>query len=502
MDDPTSLLFGLDSFAVVDVSRVADGAVQVVIETRETRAACPDCGVLTSRVQGRPLVRIKDLPASGQPVALWWRKRRLRCAEELCPRRSFTQTTPEIPPRSRLTTRLRDKLAHAIVASNRAVAEVAAEYGVAWHTAHTALVAAAARWLPEPSPTRVLGIDETRARSVRWLLEPAGWRRSDPWLTSFVDADTTRPGVLLGLAPGRSGACVKSWLGAQTAAFRAGVEIAVIDPSAPYASGVRAALPHTRIAVDKWHLVRLGNEAVTEVRQRLARQRHGRRGRAVDPAWAHRRMLLTAGDRLSARQLTRAHPGAGRRRPDQRARRRLGLQGVAAPAAGLTTRAGGDPGPAVAVLHRLRGRGHARDHPAGLHRGDLVAGHPGRPHHEHDQRAHRGLQPDHQAGQACRMRIPQHRQLSAAHHGPHRSHPTAWTSSMNEAAPLKCEEPPKSPSALIRLASSARAGRRSMTADLVTLALGMTLSRGHVVRRPLLRPPGRFGLPGLRLERH
>jgi transposase len=305
MDDPTSLLFGLDSFAVVDVSRVADGAVQVVIETRETRAACPDCGVLTSRVQGRPLVRIKDLPASGQPVALWWRKRRLRCAEELCPRRSFTQTTPEIPPRSRLTTRLRDKLAHAIVASNRAVAEVAAEYGVAWHTAHTALVAAAARWLPEPSPTRVLGIDETRARSVRWLLEPAGWRRSDPWLTSFVDADTTGPGVLLGLAPGRSGACVKSWLGAQTAAFRAGVEIAVIDPSAPYASGVRAALPHTRIAVDKWHLVRLGNEAVTEVRQRLARQRHGRRGRAVDPAWAHRRMLLTAGDRLSARQLAR-----------------------------------------------------------------------------------------------------------------------------------------------------------------------------------------------------
>ena len=98
---------------------------------------------------------------------------------------------------------------------------------------------------------------------------------------------------------------MKSWLGAQTAAFRAGVEIAVIDPSAPYASGVRAALPHTRIAVDKWHLVRLGNEAVTEVRQRLARQRHGRRGRAVDPAWAHRRMLLTAGDRLSARQLAR-----------------------------------------------------------------------------------------------------------------------------------------------------------------------------------------------------
>jgi transposase len=79
----------------------------------------------------------------------------------------------------------------------------------------------------------------------------------------------------------------------------------VIDPSAPYASGIRTALPHARIAVDHRHLVRLANDMVTEVRQRVARERHGRRGITADPVWAHRRMLLTAGDRLSARQLTR-----------------------------------------------------------------------------------------------------------------------------------------------------------------------------------------------------
>jgi hypothetical protein len=58
--------------------------------------------------------------------------------------------------------------------------------GVAWHTAHTALVTATEQWLPTPPPTRVLGIDETRARRVRWLLEPAGWRRSDP--VSLIEA--------------------------------------------------------------------------------------------------------------------------------------------------------------------------------------------------------------------------------------------------------------------------------------------------------------------------
>ena len=43
-------------------------------------------------------------------------------------------------------------------------------------------------------------------------------------------------------------------------------QIVVIDPSAPYASGIRAALPDAKIAVDKWHLVALANQMVTEVR--------------------------------------------------------------------------------------------------------------------------------------------------------------------------------------------------------------------------------------------
>ena len=93
---------------------------------------------------------------------------------------------------------------------------MAREYGVSWPTAHKALVAAAARWLPEPEPTSRLGIDETRFRSVRWVLDGITWKRSDPWLTCFVDCSADGPGSLLGLAPGRTGGCVRDWLGEQT----------------------------------------------------------------------------------------------------------------------------------------------------------------------------------------------------------------------------------------------------------------------------------------------
>ena len=81
----------------------------------------------------------------------------VRAVRALCPRRSFTQTCAAVRPRGRVTERLRDKVAPAIAGSNRPVADVAAEYGVSWPTAHKALVAAAARWLPEPTPTSGAG---------------------------------------------------------------------------------------------------------------------------------------------------------------------------------------------------------------------------------------------------------------------------------------------------------------------------------------------------------
>ena len=176
---------------------------------------------------------------------------------------------------------------------------------MSWPTAHQALVAAAARWLPEPEPTSRLGIDETRFRSVRWILDGITWKRSDPWLTSFVDCSGDGPGSLLGLAPGRTGACVREWLAEQTPAFRQAIEIVVIDPSAPYASGIRAALPQALIAVDKWHLVALANQMVTEIRQRVTRDLLGRRGTIADPVWVNRRLLLTGADHLSAKQWRR-----------------------------------------------------------------------------------------------------------------------------------------------------------------------------------------------------
>ena len=48
------------------------------------------------------------------------------------------------------------------------------------------------------------------------------------------------------------------------------------------------------------HLVQLANLMVTRVRHRLVREREQRRGRKIDPAWAHPSLLLRGYDTLSA----------------------------------------------------------------------------------------------------------------------------------------------------------------------------------------------------------
>lgn len=83
----------------------------------------------------------------------------------------------------------------------------------------------------------------------------------------------------------------------------------VIDPNAGYAAAVRAALPDAQVAVDHFHLIMLGNKAVTAVRQRVTRDLLGRRGRKTDPAWANRRLMLRGRERLSPAALARMWNG-------------------------------------------------------------------------------------------------------------------------------------------------------------------------------------------------
>ena len=92
-----------------------------------------ECGVFTSSVHQRTLQRVRDVAFDG-PVTVLWDKKRWRCKETGCARRSFAEHTVQVPARARLTSRLCVAVLAAVTSEVRAVGRVATEYGLSWPT--------------------------------------------------------------------------------------------------------------------------------------------------------------------------------------------------------------------------------------------------------------------------------------------------------------------------------------------------------------------------------
>jgi hypothetical protein len=171
------VLLDLSGFRVVEVRRVEDEPGResrlVLVETVAPVAACPVCGVLAGRVHERPQVQVKDLPVGSGQLRLVWRKRRYRSEQLECARRWFTETRAQVPGRARLTERLRERLADAVGTPNRAVSDVAGEYGVAWWT-----VQRGRRRRPRPTAAERARPRRSASTSPRRAARVGCWRRA------------------------------------------------------------------------------------------------------------------------------------------------------------------------------------------------------------------------------------------------------------------------------------------------------------------------------------
>ena len=121
-----SVLFNLPDYEVLEVAR-DDGDRTVVIATLAREAACPDCGVHSSQVHQRTRQRLADVPFDGH-IEVVWIKKRWKCVEALCSRTTFAEHTDQVPPRARLTQRLRAAILEAVAGEVRAIDRIAGQF--------------------------------------------------------------------------------------------------------------------------------------------------------------------------------------------------------------------------------------------------------------------------------------------------------------------------------------------------------------------------------------
>jgi transposase len=303
----STLLLGLEGIVVDTVGLDGDGVRVVSVGTAdEWVGRCPQCRTRSSRSRGWVTTRPRDIKIGPDRPRIEWRKRKWLCTNMFCKRKSFTESTPAVPARARVTARAKLEMASAVLDDDRSVTAVAAAYGCTWNTCHEAVKAVADPVLDaDPEPVAVLGIDETRRGKAKYetCLDTGKRVWVDRFDTGLVDI--TGDAGLLVQVNGRSAAPVIDWLTARDQAWRESITHVAIDMSVTYAKAAREALPHATLIVDRFHLVKRANQTVEAVRRRTTWESRGRRGRKADPEWINRRRLLRAAERLTEAQRAR-----------------------------------------------------------------------------------------------------------------------------------------------------------------------------------------------------
>ena len=283
-------MLGLDGFVLVAVSQ-QDGELEQAVETTTAEVYCRGCGV-QARLHDRRPTYVRDLPAAGRPVTLVWVKRVWRCVEQRCPMVTWTETSPVIRPRASLTERARMEACRRVGQDGHSVAQVAAEFGVAWATVMAAVVEYGTPLVDDRSRlegVEALGVDETAFLA-------ANGKHHTEFITGMVDVTASR---LLDVVAGRSGTVLCQWIGAQPQPWRDGIAVAALDPFRGYATALRTSLPHATRVLDAFHVTRLGFAAVDDVRRRVQQEDLGHRGRKDDPLYRIRRILRRGHERLT-----------------------------------------------------------------------------------------------------------------------------------------------------------------------------------------------------------
>src|SRR5215204_11265 len=277
-------LLRLPGASVADVSFGAEG-VTVSVRLRRRRRVCAGCGQTGRELQihDRRVKRWRHLDLGASRCIIECELRRLRCRD--CG--VHLEPVAWARPGAAHTRDFEDVVAW--LAQQMAKTPIAGLLRIGWPTVGRIVERVIAERLDE---SRLEGL-------VAIGVDEISYRRGQRYLTSVVDHHA---GPIVWCSPGRNARTLQAFfdeLGDRKQSIRA----VSIDMSGGYEKAVRAALPDARIAFDPFHVVRLAQRAVDQVRRdewNAHERSHTPKGRWIKGTrWS----LLKAPDKQSIPQL-------------------------------------------------------------------------------------------------------------------------------------------------------------------------------------------------------
>jgi transposase len=171
---------------------------------------------------------------------------------------------------------------------------VAAELGVCWWTVMDAVDLHGTPLVEDPDrvgTVRALGIDETSFLSAN---------RDHATLYATGLVDLTRR-IVIDMVEGNSATDLRRWCARQDPAWLKNVRVVATDLAESYRAGTSPHLDHATRVADPFHVVRVANRCVDQVRRRVQNETLSHRGRKDDPLYRIRKLLLSGAERLDDR---------------------------------------------------------------------------------------------------------------------------------------------------------------------------------------------------------
>jgi transposase len=239
-------LLRLPGASVIDVGFEAQGVI-VTVRLRRRRRACSGCGQIGGQIHGRRVKRWRHLDLGCTRCFIECELRRLWCPD--CGVRF--EAVPWARAGSRYTRDFEDVVAW--LAQQMAKAPIAGLLRIAWDSVGRIVERVLADHLDgrRLSGLVAIGVDEI------------SYRRHHRYLTSVVDH---RSGAIVWCSPGRNAETLQRFfqeLGERKSSIRA----VSIDMSGGYEKAIREAIPRAEVAFDPFHVVRLAQRAVDQVRR-------------------------------------------------------------------------------------------------------------------------------------------------------------------------------------------------------------------------------------------
>jgi transposase len=215
-------------------------------ETIKPSSACPHCFSGNTVGFGRREQMVRDLPMHGRRVGLYIHTRRFRC--QVCSK-TFYEALPEIDEKRLMTRRLTNWMGKQAI--KRTFASIAEEVGCTESTVRSVFrdyINELEKTIRFETP-QWMGIDEIH------LIKPRG-------VIANIQNNT-----IVELLPNRNKETIVRFL--HHLAGKERIQYVAMDMWLPYREACQAAIPDARIVIDKFHVLRMANDALERVRKCL-----------------------------------------------------------------------------------------------------------------------------------------------------------------------------------------------------------------------------------------